>query len=754
MEYLAKSSGITLKQHTENVMSEGKKIVDSYPFVIEKYYLITGRDLAKRLEGACKFHDEGKKHPKWQSACVSDYQLFLDWQEKYGGTYKDFEKAVNNTGPNLMKADIRHEIDSVIQFMNKLPPPILAAIGAHHGKLSAYDRYKNKWIDNTNLGKDGKKAWDLFEKLSNDFALSFRKMLKRHYEFAGVRGLLQLADHRASIAENDAFIPDYIPFQYDFKFSDRRPVQKIAEDSWQDDLLLLRAPTGAGKTDAALLWAKKQIENKRADRLIIAMPTRFTSNALAINIAETLSDTGLYHSSSWFKQFHVKAKESKEARHEAKMYHEFARRLQTPVTVATIDHLLMCLSLSREDHHAIAFNLAHSCVVIDEADFYDDFTQANILVLLEALHEYKVPVMIMSASLPQSSLKMYQSVGYQSVEIKEDQSDYLRSRCEVKSISEYEKVDDLSDLLTQAIHQPTIIYANTVDKAVAFYDWFVAKFNIKPIIYHSRFTEPDKLKKEELLIKHLGKDAWKDGTASGIAILTQIGEMSINISADFMISDVCPIDRLIQRAGRLCRFDNKKIGELHVLIPQKNTALYPAPYGSFDKTKRSWVAGYPIIKTIELLEMKRYSAKNFVDFMNIVYEKLADFSVRAKQNAKLLKESFKRNWLILPAAHSEVDDTETMFWKSRDIEKQVSVLKEFPDKSYYYSYMDWESHKNEHAIDLPAYQVRKGLKNFKISEGKVFFKEDEETIYYANPDVYSAEAGLIFRDDDSSDQFP
>ena len=43
---------------------------------------------------------------------------------------------------------------------------------------------------------------------------------------------------------------------------------------------------------------------------------------------------------------------------------------------------------TREDHHAIFFNLAHSCLVIDEADFYDDFTQQNIVMLLRALRPF------------------------------------------------------------------------------------------------------------------------------------------------------------------------------------------------------------------------------------------------------------------------------------------------------------------------------------------------------------------------------
>lgn len=116
--------------------------------------------------------------------------------------------------------------------------------------------------------------------------------------------------------------------------------------------------------------------------------------------------------------------------------------------------------------------------------------------------------------------------------------------------------------------QPTIIYANTVARAMELYTWFKKNEVENVVLYHSRFTEPDKLIKEGILLKNLGREAWYNGIAKGVAILTQIGEMSINISAKLMLSEIAPIDRLIQRAGRLCRFSND-VGELFVLIPQK-----------------------------------------------------------------------------------------------------------------------------------------------------------------------------------------
>lgn len=586
---LAKPSGITLEQHTQGVVSEGKLLLEQMPFVVQKYEERIGKSLAIRLKRVCEYHDWGKKNPKWQIACQKDYDAFLQWQSQHGGTFKDYSKT-KNAGENIRQAGVRHEIRSLRMVENKkLPLPQQAAIAAHHSKLG--NNFEERWTN-----EKATDLWRAFKRESNRVIeqYSLEYSAKTHYEFAGPRGLLRLVDHRTSAKEDGEFVPEFTQFSYQFPHKEKRGVQRLIEQHWQDDLILARAPTGAGKTDASLLWASLQIKNKRADRLVIAMPTRFTSNALAINVAESLSETGLYHSSAWFTKFQEQVDDGTIKIQEAEKIHEFARLLQTPITVCTIDHLLMALTLTREDHHLIAFNMANSCLVIDEADFYDDFTQANILVLLEILKYWNVPVLLMSASLPESVLPSYQKLGFKIDKIIEDTSDNSRDRFEIKSITEYSDLEEISDLLELCVEKGTaIVYANTVDKAVLFYDWF-KKRNTNPILYHSRFTEPHKKDKEQELINALGKEAWENNCANGIAILTQIGEMSINISADIMISELCPIDRLIQRAGRLCRFNKTKVGKLYLLVPQVNDLVYPAPYGEYDRKIKAWICANPL----------------------------------------------------------------------------------------------------------------------------------------------------------------
>jgi len=752
-EPLAKPYGLTLKQHIENVLKEGNAIIDNFPFTFKKYQLFTVKNLAKRLLAAIKYHDDGKKHYKWQSACVKDYEIYLAWKVTNAGNYNTFSSQNKElAGKYLKKSGVRHEIASLHEhWKHDFSLPIKVSIAAHHSKLSR--KHEPRWKDDL-PNSSSYEQWKEFVNLNGCFRNhhSFSEAVLIHYEFAGVRAYLQLADRRASALESGDKIPVYNSFNYTFpKEWEKRNVQKIAEENCNDDLLLMRAPTGAGKTDAALLWASKQIENGRAERLIIAMPTRFTSNALAINVVESLSSTGLYHSSAWFNRFHKEVKAGFINLHIAKKEHELARQLLNPVTVCTIDHLLMALTLTREDHHSIVFNLANSCVVIDEADFYDEFTQANILVLLNALNILKVPVMIMSASLPESSLKMYQTTGYKVNEIKEDISDNQRIRCDLKEKITYENIREIEDILQLCIEkEKAIIYANTVAKAIEFYNWFKEK-GVEPILYHSRFIEPHKKAKEELLLSALGKEAWANGTANGIAILTQIGEMSINISAEIMVSELCPIDRLVQRAGRLCRFDKEKIGDLYVLIPQKNETIYPAPYGEYIP-RLGWKAFDSLLQTEAILDCKEYSADDFVRMVNKVYPSFESLSTRSENNASLLKKKFVSNWVILPLEQSTEDDTHNQEWKSRDIVGNESVFVSFPDTDNFQYWQDFQEFKVENSIDISSYLIRNGLKNKKLVSKRIFIQEEENTIYVAI-NSYEFGYGLQLSINSVDDQF-
>ena len=755
---LAKPSGITLEQHNKDVVKESLSICQVLPASLSKYSKMVGKNLTNLLCASAEWHDEGKKHNKWQTACWKDYQNYKVWKTKNpeGNFLKYSKECQDEAGENLRKNNFRHEMESlrIVVPQGDLLMSQKVAIAAHHTKLGR--RYEDKW----KACEAYRSLWIEFRRTSSSITLKndFSLLCSAHMEYDAIRGLLQLADHRASAKEEEAediYILE--PFSYTFPYTQKRGVQKIVEDNWKKDFILLRAPTGAGKTDAALLWASKQIEAQRADRLIFAMPTRFTANAISVNVSKELGQTGLYHSSAW-SAISDRVKNNEISLSDALNQHKMARCLLSPITVCTIDHLLMSLTMTREDHHLISYNLANSCVVIDEADFYDDFTLANIQYLLKVLYEWKVPVLIMSASLPDSSLSLYQSTGYKVDSILEDSHDVNknRKRFEIKDIIDYNEFKDIDPLIEKCFERGNgILYMNTVDSAIALYKHICSdkkrtKEEIDNIhLYHSRFTEPDKLKKEKEIINALGKKAWDEGTAKGIVIMTQIGEMSINISSEIMISELCPIDRMIQRTGRLCRFSDY-IGKLYVLIPYRNKTIHPAPYGIIENN--CWIPSKAFLMTKDVLHQKSYSSDDMTFLLNNVYKEKFEFSSEAKRNVIELEEMFRDNWLICPRDVSDKDDVESKEWRSRNIVYQDDVFVCPPPTHQFRNYSEFLEYKLLYAISLPEYLVIKGKNKLNRIDPGYEVKIGKNSVIRLNvvrPGFYDDKKGLDLTREDN-----
>ena len=755
---LAKPSGITLEQHNKDVVKESLSICQVLPASLSKYSKMVGKNLTNLLCASAEWHDEGKKHNKWQTACWKDYQNYKVWKTKNpeGNFLKYSKECQDEAGENLRKNNFRHEMESlrIVVPQGDLLMSQKVAIAAHHTKLGR--RYEDKW----KACEAYRSLWIEFRRTSSSITLKndFSLLCSAHMEYDAIRGLLQLADHRASAKEEEAediYILE--PFSYTFPYTQKRGVQKIVEDNWKKDFILLRAPTGAGKTDAALLWASKQIEAQRADRLIFAMPTRFTANAISVNVSKELGQTGLYHSSAW-SAISDRVKNNEISLSDALNQHKMARCLLSPITVCTIDHLLMSLTMTREDHHLISYNLANSCVVIDEADFYDDFTLANIQYLLKVLYEWKVPVLIMSASLPDSSLSLYQSTGYKIDSILEDSHNVnnIRKRFEIKDIIDYNEFKDIDPLIEKCFERGNgILYMNTVDSAIALYkhicrDKKRTKEEIDNIhLYHSRFTEPDKLKKEKEIINALGKKAWDEGTAKGIVIMTQIGEMSINISSEIMISELCPIDRMIQRTGRLCRFSDY-IGKLYVLIPYRNKTIHPAPYGIIENN--CWIPSKAFLMTKDVLHLKSYSSDDMTFLLNNVYKEKFEFSSEAKRNVRELEEMFRDNWLICPRDVSDKDDVESKEWRSRNIVYQDDVFVCPPPTHQFRNYSEFLEYKLLYAISLPEYLVIKGKNKLNRIDPGYEVKIGKNSVIRLNvvrPGFYDDKKGLDLTREDN-----
>ena len=114
-EPLAKPSGITLAQHTSDVVSEAMYICCNLPSSIEKYEKFIHKSLRDRLRLIAEYHDRGKKNTKWQHACVEDYNAYIQWKQVHNDD--DFasycKTEFNEVGKHLRRSGVRHEFYSL-----------------------------------------------------------------------------------------------------------------------------------------------------------------------------------------------------------------------------------------------------------------------------------------------------------------------------------------------------------------------------------------------------------------------------------------------------------------------------------------------------------------------------------------------------------------------------------------------------------------------------------------------------------------
>ncbi len=713
---------LTLAEHTEDVLSEAGCILARLRYG-SKYKRLTGHDLRDRLLEAARYHDLGKAHPRWQ-------------RHAKAGT--------------LINVGLRHELASLVWLDHRgtqVHDTARVAIAAHHNKLSR--RHRHRWNGEAyswnHLGKSEVSFETLWDEMGNReknalLTTDVEELIRTRYEYDVVRSLLQLADRRASQIE-DPGSPDPLPlrpFRYQFPHRDSngaptyRSVQRAVLDHADKPLLTLRSETGSGKTAAALLWAQEQVRAGRARRTIIALPTRFTSSSLASDV-EGEVDTGLYHSSAW-----QQVRDDPRAGEKLRM----ARQFLYPLTVTTIDQVLTCLTGRREEHHLRFANLAHSCLIIDECDFYDEVVQANIERLMTVLRVLEVPVLVMSATLPTEHLNVYSPrIEKEGEEVTVDSSlvdtTQAGSSFRVASIDPVEDPATLPAVLTEVVKssQRLIIYANTVARAVAYYD-AVRSLRKDVVLYHSRFTEPHKAEKEEAVRRMLGP-----GGEGGVAIMTQIGEMSLNISAQVMISELCPIDRLAQRAGRLGRFTGAE-GDLYLVIPRRDGSLYPAPYGSFAPND-GWMPASALVETRDMIhEGQKLTKADLRELTNDVYDVPLQYTDVARANADRLIDDLKHQWLIVPDAQMGPDDTEAPSWSSRLIGPQIEVfVNSDPLQEVSFTYMGLEDLRMQHAVTLPHYRLHTEPERFQWVEVLVE-DEVEPVLVLSDPSEYTRERGL------------
>ncbi len=396
--------------------------------------------------------------------------------------------------------------------------------------------------------------------------------------------------------------PNQKSFAKVFDFSPR-PLQQAVEDVLTDAeeplILLVEAPMGEGKTEAAF-FAHLELQRRFGHRgLYVALPTKATGNAMFIRTLNFLRRQGgdrkldlqLSHGAALlsddFQRLRLSGIHDPATGGEIRAGEWFThkkRALLSEYGVGTVDQAILPVLPVRHNFVRL-WGLANRVVVFDEIHAYDPYTGTLLIHLLRWLLALGSSVVLLSATLPPSiRRKLAEMVGsslpqneegyprisifyggaVRQVNFKSDPS--RRHQLRLAGIS-----PDLEDIFAALeMHLPGnsvgLVLANTVQRAQDLYRLFpegtpmerdgrrVGKRlpdGTEVYLFHARFPADQRQKREEQVLNTFGKAGTRD--RKKILIATQVAEQSLDLDFDLIVTDLAPVDLILQRAGRLWR---------------------------------------------------------------------------------------------------------------------------------------------------------------------------------------------------------
>ncbi|MDW8266022.1 MAG: CRISPR-associated helicase Cas3' [Gemmataceae bacterium] len=306
---------------------------------------------------------------------------------------------------------------------------------------------------------------------------------------------------------------------------------------------LVKAGCGSGKTQAAYMWAA---QNHPRRRLYFCYPTTGTATeGFRDYLFEADVRADLFHSRRDV-DFQIILNTGADTRDQwdESIRVESLDAWSTPIVACTVDTVLGLM----QNHKRALFSwpaLAQAAFVFDEIHAYDDALFGALLRFLKDVPG--VPVLLMTASLPRpreqalrDTLSRFRSLKLTAIAGPE----------QWETLPRYHKQtlegDDPLPLVQAALQRghKVLWVCNTVDEVMQKANRLT---DMQPLIYHSRFKYKDRVARHQAVIK-----AFRcDGPA--LAICTQVAEMSLDLSADLLVTELAPVPALIQRLGRLNR---------------------------------------------------------------------------------------------------------------------------------------------------------------------------------------------------------
>lgn len=380
----------------------------------------------------------------------------------------------------------------------------------------------------------------------------------------------------------------------------QRAAVRAARDAGDPCLVILEAPTGDGKTEAALMAASILAERFGQGGVMVALPTMATSNPMFTRVNRWLhaadvsgrTSLALVHGKAALNEDYsalaagriagVEDESCAASRERAEVYvaswfRGRRRAVLSSHVVGTIDQVLF--GGLRAKHTMLRqLALAGKVVVIDEVHAADDYMRVYLTRTLTWLAHHRVPVVLLSATLPpaiRAELASAYARGVVGRRVRVDvatDGSYPRIT-RVAATAEDVPVDgggggvvqerhvlplaDDVDSLVAVLREElvdggcAVVICSTVRRAQERYRAVKAAGVGEVVLVHSKFVAPHRARREADLVSRLGPKGNRPERL--VVIATQVIEQSLDVDFDVMVSDVAPLDLLVQRWGRLHR---------------------------------------------------------------------------------------------------------------------------------------------------------------------------------------------------------
>lgn len=592
----AKDNGVKILEHSLELL----EMFESFDKDYSDYLTI---DEKKKLKLICKYHDLGKYNSKFQNIIRKKMKL--------------------NKTPEYGNKEIHHEILSIFAFSDylinknhlerKSLAEVLYIILTHHNRYQEFEQIIKYDQENLNIILEND-FFNKIEALSKNFKekvkvvfsskkyeeeyLSIINLVKSYNQkkiyfdinnkefirYIKIKGLLNKLDYAASsllttfeISPNrdGMYLYEKILSKFDNQL---RLLQEytyeMAQKNPEKNLVVL-ASTGSGKTEASLLWGYRS-------KIIYTLPLKVAINNIFDRIKKNYSYdlVRLQHSGAYAYYYEVSEtdEEYNRLKTESKLF-------LSPLTITTIDQLFGFVYLYELFEEQLV-TLSYSKVIIDEIQMYEPKLVAIILVALKWITKMGGKFAIITATMPKIFLNLmdqlkieYEMPNDYFKRLTKDGEEMIRHRIQLINKMKYEEI------LEKAKFHKILVMVNSVKKAQELYKSM--KNNDKDLVIdliHARYMFKDRKIKEKEIVEFSN-----NRKINGLWIATSIVEASIDIDFDIIYTELCTIDSLLQRLGRVYRnrdwsYD-KEQANIFIALDENSTKITMENIDLFEYTK-------------------------------------------------------------------------------------------------------------------------------------------------------------------------